>query len=55
MNEDTPKQLLARCRYIVAKKVDEWTPSQEQRAKLLFERCPLLENAYKHVLQLRGI
>lgn len=54
-NEDTPKQLLARCRYIVAKKADEWTPSQELRAKLLFERFPLLEKAYKHVLQLRGI
>lgn len=54
-NEDTPKQLLARCRYILVKKVGEWTPSQEHRAKLLFERYPLLERAYKHILHLRGI
>lgn len=54
-NEDTPKQLLARCRYIVAKRADEWTPSQKQRAALLFERYPLLEKAYKHIIQLRGI
>ena len=55
INEDTPKQLLARCRYILAKKMAEWTPSQEQRAKLLFERYPLLEKAYKHILHLRGL
>lgn len=54
-NEDTPKQLLARCRYIVAKKMGEWTPSQELRARLLFERYPLLEKAYKHILHLRSI
>lgn len=54
-NEDTPKQLLARCRYIIAKKIGEWTKSQQQRATLLFERYPLLEKAYKHILHLRGI
>lgn len=54
-NEDTPKQLLARCRYILAKKIGEWTPSQELRAKLLFERYPILKKAYKHILHLRSI
>lgn len=54
-NEDTPKQLLARCRYIIAKKTGEWTKSQQQRATLLFERYPLLGKAYKHILHLRGI
>ena len=54
-NGDTPKQLLARCRYIIAKKMGEWLPSQLERAKLLFERYPLLGKAYKHILQLRGI
>jgi len=53
-NEDTPKQLLARCRYIVAKKTSEWTSTQAERAKHLFERYPVIEKAYKHVLQLRG-
>ena len=54
-NEDTPKQLLARCRYIIARKTNQWTKSQQQRAALLFERYPLLEKAYKHILHLRGI
>jgi len=36
-NDDTPKQLLARSRYIIAKKENEWTENQKQRAKLLFK------------------
>ena len=35
-NGDTPKQLLARCRYILAKKKQNWTSSQQQRAKFTF-------------------
>lgn len=54
-NEDTPKQLLARCRYIVAKKTNEWTNNQTERAKILFERYPIIEKTYKHVLHLRSI
>jgi transposase len=54
-NEDTPKQLLARCRYVIVKKSSEWTQSQEERANLLFERFPTLKKAYYHVLQLRAI
>jgi transposase len=54
-NEDTPKQLLARCRYILAKKPNQWTESQQIRAKLLFENYPLLHKAYKHTLQFRNI
>jgi transposase len=54
-NEDTPKQLLARCRYVIVKKSSEWTPSQKERARLLFERYPTLKKAYYHVLQLRAI
>jgi transposase len=54
-NGDTPKQLLARCRYIIAKKPTEWTKSQEQRASLLFKRYPLLQTAYEHVLAFRNI
>lgn len=54
-NGDTPKQLLARCRYIIAKKPNEWTKSQHQRAALLFNRYPEIESAYKHVLELRSI
>lgn len=54
-NGDTPKQLLARCRYIIAKKPNEWTASQQQRARLLFNRYPTLQTAYNHVLEFRGI
>lgn len=54
-NGDTPKQLLARCRYIIAKKPNEWTATQQKRASLAFERYPELKSAYYHVLQLRKI
>jgi transposase len=54
-NGDTPKQLLARCRYIIAKKPNEWTQNQQQRASILFNRYPLLETAYNHVLEFRNI
>jgi transposase len=54
-NEDSPKQLLARCRYVVVKKSNEWTQNQQQRAQLLFERYPILKSAYYHVLELRAI
>lgn len=55
INGDTPKQLLARCRYIIAKKPNDWTDSQTLRAKLLFDRYPDIERAYKHVLEFRSI
>jgi transposase len=54
-NGDTPKQLLARCRYIIAKRPNEWTSNQKQRAELLFARYPVLKAAYDHVLDFRNI
>jgi transposase len=54
-NGDTPKQLLARCRYILVKKTNEWTDSQQQRAHLLFERYPILKTAYEHTMWFRSI
>jgi transposase len=54
-NGDTPKQLLARCKYIISKKPNEWTKSQQQRASILFHRYPILEMAYQHVLDFRYI
>lgn len=54
-NGDTPKQLLARCRYILAKKKENWTQSQQQRAALLFRRYPELEHAYHQTLAFRNI
>lgn len=54
-NGDTAKQLLARSRYIIAKKPNQWTENQTLRAELLFENYPILEKAYKHVLEFRNI
>ena len=54
-NGDTPKQLLARCRYILAKKKEQWTQNQQQRAAILFHKYPEIEHAYHHVLAFRNI
>jgi transposase len=54
-NGDTPKQLLARCRYILAKKEQDWTQSQQQRASILFKKYPHLEHAYHQTLAFRNI
>jgi len=54
-NGDTPKQLLARSRYIIAKKTNVWTENQKQRATLLFKLYPHLQTAYKHTLEFRSI
>lgn len=54
-NGDTPKQLLARSRYIIAKKPNQWTDHQKQRAELLFKKYPQLEVAYNHTQEFRNI
>ena len=54
-NGDTKKQLLARSRYIIAKKQNDWTENQKQRAELLFDLYPDIEKAYKHTLEFRSI
>ena len=55
VNGDTPKQLLARSRYILTKKPNEWSVAQRQRAHILFKHYPELEKVYKHVLEFRSI
>ncbi|WGH77052.1 transposase [Tenacibaculum tangerinum] len=54
-NGDTKKQLLARNRDILAKKKNDWTQNQKQRAELLFNLYPNIERAYKHTLEFRDI
>lgn len=54
-NEDTPKQLLARSRFIIAKRAEKWTQNQKQRASILFEKYPDIEQAYNHVIKFRDI
>lgn len=46
-NGDTVKQLLARSRYLLFKDDSKWTPSQNQRADILFKLYPTLEQAYR--------
>lgn len=54
-NGDTKKQLLARSRYLLYKSADKWTLDQKQRAKLLFELYPEVEQAYNLTNRLRAI
>lgn len=54
-NGDTPKQLLARSRYLLFKAENKWTPKQAFRAEILFERYPDLEQAHKLTRELGSI
>ena len=54
-NGDSPKQLLARCRYLLFKSSSKWTPSQIIRSKLLFKEYPSINAAYKLSMQLSSI
>jgi len=54
-NGDSPKQLLARSRYVLFKKTSKWTHNQQQRAKILFREYPGLEKVYKIVMEFRNI
>ena len=54
-NGDSPKQLLARSRYIIAKKKHQWTDNQKHRAQILFEKYPEIETAYQHTTEFRDI
>jgi transposase len=54
-NGDSPKQLLARCRHILAKQTTDWTESQQQRAQLLFKHYPVLKTAYEDTMQFKSI
>ena len=54
-NGDTPKQLLARSRYLLFKSSEKWTTSQRQRAEILFEKYPDLKEAYSLTHSLRMI
>ena len=54
-NGDTPKQLLARSRYILYKMPHQWTKSQIHRAFLLFQLYPSIEQAYSLHLNFKNI
>lgn len=54
-NGDTIRQLLIRSRYLLFKSADKWTPSQRNRAEILFTYYPLLKEGYKLTIGLRNI
>jgi len=54
-NGDTKKQLLARSRYLLFKSPEKWSPTQKQRAKILFAQYPDIKEAYNLTHQLRLI
>ena len=54
-NGDTKKQLLARSRYLLFKSAEKWSPSQKQRAKILFAQFPDIHKAFNLTHQLRMI
>nr|WP_262916856.1 transposase [Aestuariivivens insulae] len=54
-NGDTPRQLLARSRYLLYKAPNNWTQNQYQRAKILFGQYPDIKKAYSLVQSIRNI
>src|SRR5690625_3330670 len=52
---ETPRQLLARCRYALYKSEDKWTNNQWLRLYIAFERYPKLKRAYEHAQRLTHI
>ncbi len=46
---------MARNRYTIAKKPNDWTENQKIKAKLLSKNYPLLHKVYKHTLAFRNI
>lgn len=46
-NGETPKQLLARSRYLLFKSETKWTDNQKERAKILFENYPDIKLSYE--------
>lgn len=54
-NGDTRKQLLARSRYLLYKDPSNWTESQYQRSKILFNEYPDIKVAFNLVQGLRNI
>lgn len=45
--------MLTRSRYLLFKRSENWNPSQQKRAKLLFETFPSIQSAYELTIQIR--
>lgn len=55
VNGDTKKQLLARGRYLLFKPSNQWSPSQRERADILFKEYSDLKKAYDFSMYFRSI
>jgi transposase len=54
-NGDTPRELLARSRYLLFKPVHAWTERQKERATILFREHPDIQIAYELSQQLKQL
>lgn len=54
-NGDTMRQLMVRCSRLLVRKPNDWTPSQKERAEILFQRLPDLKEFYYLALRLGKI
>lgn len=54
-NGDTQKELLVRSKYLLYKFESEWTLNQAKRAAILFDKFPLLKQAYRMIESFRTI
>lgn len=54
-NGDTRRELLARSIHLIFKSPDKWTPTQSQRAQILFREYPDIQKAYSLSHSLRMI
>jgi transposase len=53
-NSETRRQLLSRSQYLLYKKQKQWSESQKQRAKILFNIYPDIEKAYLRICEFRA-
>ena len=54
-NGDTVKKILARSRYLLFKHYSKWTDKQKERAAILFEKFPKMEQSYNLSMRLFSI
>ena len=54
-NGDTVKQLLARSTYLLFKHYSKWTDKQKERAAILFDKYPEIEESYNLNMRLFSI
>ena len=54
-NGETKVELLTNSKHLLSMSRDKWSDNQKKRAKLLFEMCPNIMEAYNKVNELRAI